>query len=178
MEAAIEFVGADLCVGPGTVSRGRHHGRTHRSAPTRGGRRLGTNGNWCGTMPFPAGRDGARPLQGSRSRVVYGGVWSPRPAGASPVVPGNGPMYLGHGFRRPNFAPKFGASVMGIGPYAPRGTGERHAGVVVPYGKPDQPPKPAGAQRSVRASGREGWAGIDARTIPKGGPPRDLPGSA
>ena len=67
---------------------------------------------------------------------------------------------------------------MGIGPYAPRGTGERHAGGVVPYGKPDQPPKPAGAQRSVRASGREGWAGIDARTIPKGGPPRDLPGSA
>ena len=40
-----------------------------------------------------------------------------------------------------------------------------------PYGKPDQPPKPAGAQRSVRARSREGWAGIGARTIPKGGPP-------
>ena len=40
-----------------------------------------------------------------------------------------------------------------------------------PYGKPDQPPKPAGAQRSVRARSREGWAGIDARIIPKGGPP-------
>ena len=39
--------------------------------------------------------------------------------------------------------------------------------VVGPYGKP----KPAGAQRSVRARGREGWAGIGARTIPKGGPP-------
>ena len=26
-------------------------------------------------------------------------------------------MYLRHGFRRPNFVPKFGASVMGIGPY-------------------------------------------------------------
>ena len=29
----------------------------------------------------------------------------------------------------------------------------------------------SGAQRSVRARGREGWAGIGARTIPKGGPP-------
>ena len=45
-----------------------------------------------------------------------------------------------------------------------------------PYGKPNQPPKPAGAQRNVRARGREGWAGIDARIIPKGGPPPRLPG--
>ena len=45
-----------------------------------------------------------------------------------------------------------------------------------PYGKPDQPPKPAGAQRSVRARGREGWAEIAAKTIPKGGPPPRLPG--
>ena len=45
-----------------------------------------------------------------------------------------------------------------------------------PYGKPDQPPKPAGAQRSVRASGREGWAGIGAKTIPKGGAPPRPPG--
>ena len=51
--------------------------------------------------------------------------------------------------------------------------------VVGPCGKPNQPPKPAGAQRSVRARGREGWAGIGAKTIPKrGGPPRDRPGSA
>ena len=70
-------VGADLCVGPGTVSRGRHHGRTHRSAPTRGGRRLGTNGNWCGTMPFPAGRDGARPLRGGERRRSRRGVVTP-----------------------------------------------------------------------------------------------------
>ena len=48
--------------------------------------------------------------------------------------------------------------------------------VVGPYGKPDQPPKPAGAQRSVRARGGEGWAGIGAKTIPKGGPPPRLPG--
>ena len=32
-------------------------------------------------------------------------------------------------------------------------------------------PGGAGAQRSVRARSREGWAGIGARTIPKGGPP-------
>ena len=51
--------------------------------------------------------------------------------------------------------------------------------VVGPCGKPNQPPKPAGAQRSVRARGREGWAGIGAKTIPKrGGPPRDRLGSA
>ena len=43
--------------------------------------------------------------------------------------------------------------------------------VVGPYGKPDQPPKPAGAQRSVRARSREGWAEISAKTIPKEGPP-------
>ena len=54
---------------------------------------------------------------------------------------------------------KFRAEIWGVGQ------------VVGPYGKPNQPPKPAGAQRSVRARGREGWAGIDARTIPKGGPP-------
>ena len=46
-----------------------------------------------------------------------GGVWSPRPTGATLAVCSNGPMYLRHGFRRPNFVPKFGASVIGIGPY-------------------------------------------------------------
>ena len=58
-----------------------------------------------------------------------------------------------------------------------RWTGVRAAEVVGPYGKPNQPPKPAGAQRSVRARGRKGWAGIGAKTIPKRGgtaprPPR------
>ena len=48
-----------------------------------------------------------------------------------------------------------------------RWTGVRAAEVVGPYGKP----KPAGAQRSVRARVGEGWAGIGARTIPKRGPP-------
>ena len=66
---------------------------------------------------------------------------------------------------------------VGIRPFL-RWTGVWAAEVVGPYGKPNQPPKPAGAQRSVRARGREGWAGIDARTIPKGDRPRDHPGSA
>ena len=61
---------------------------------------------------------------------------------------------------------KFRAEIWGIGQ------------VVGPYGKPNQPPKPAGAQRSVRARVGEGWAGIGARTIPKGDRPRDHPGSA
>ena len=50
-------------------------------------------------------------------------MWSPRPTEATLAVRSNGPMYLGHGFRQPNFATKFGASVMGIGPYALRGDG-------------------------------------------------------
>ena len=49
--------------------------------------------------------------------------------------------------------------------------GGRAAEVVGLYGKPNQPPKPAGAQRSVRARSREGWAEISAKTIPKEGPP-------
>ena len=43
----------------------------------RGGERLGTNGNWCGTMPFPAGRDGARPLRGGERRRSRRGVVTP-----------------------------------------------------------------------------------------------------
>ena len=48
------------------------------------------------------------------------------------------------------------------------GSAKQRADVGIgPYGKP----KPAGAQRSARASVGEGWAGIGARTIPKRGPP-------
>ena len=54
----------------------------------------------------------------------------------------------------------------------PAGDGGSGRRVVGPYGKP----KPAGAQRSGRARGREGWAGIGAKTIPKRGPPPRLPG--
>ena len=58
---------------------------------------------------------------------------------------------------------KFRAEIWGVGQ------------VVGPYGKPPQPPQPAGAQRSACASGRKGGAGIGARTIPKGGPPLRSP---
>ena len=69
-----------------------------------------------GTEPAPYTRAGA-------GRCIQdGGVWSPRPTGATQVVCSNGPMYLGHGFRQPNSETEFGASVIGIGPYALRGT--------------------------------------------------------
>ena len=48
---------------------------------------------------------------------------------------GFGPPYLGHGLRQPNFVPKFGASVIGIGPYALRGDEGRHAGSSGPTGR-------------------------------------------
>ena len=96
----------------------------------------------AGRKPSPTGRDGARPLREQQSRAVYGGV------------------RLGCGFRQPNFGTKFGASVMGIGPYAPRGDEGRHAGVVVPYGwlrRVAAIARASGAQRSVcGADGRNG----------------------
>ena len=97
--------------------------------------------------------------------------WSPRLTEATQVVPSEGPMYLRHGFRQPNFVPKFRASVMGVGPYAPRGDEGRHAvprawppptkfrdgiwgvgQVVVPYGwlrRVAAIARASGAQRSV-----------------------------
>ena len=56
-------------------------------------------------------------------------------------------------------------------PHERRGTARR---VVVPYGwlrRAAAIARASGAQRSVCASGCEGGVGIDARTIPKGGPP-------
>ena len=66
----------------------------------------------------------------------------------------NGPMYLGHGLRQPNFVPKFGASVIGIGPYEEKG-------------KSHQPPGPA-AHSGAFALLSRGRAGIAAEIIPKG----------
>ena len=95
----------------------------------------GTGGVWEPTeisvkrSLSPAGRDGARPLRGT------GGV--------------RGGVRLGCGFRQPNFGTKFGASVMVIGPYAPRGTGERHAESSCPTGGCGEPPRlPWGAAHS------------------------------
>ena len=79
------------------------------------------------------------------------------------AVRSSGPMYLRHGFRQPNFVPKFGASVMGIGPY-----GKEE--------KPPQPPWPAAQSgaSAPRMGGRDGNRGKDhpqsvqqPRTIPQ-----------
>ena len=100
----------------------------HIGPPLRGaGRYSGTNGNWrkngpCqrgGTEPAPA--EALEQTCGGWVRLGSGGVRSPRPTGATLVVPSNGPMYLGHGLRRPNSVPKFGALVIGIGLYGDRG---------------------------------------------------------
>ena len=70
---------------------------------------------------------------------------SPRPTGATLAVCSNGPMYLRHGFRRPNFVPKFGASVMVIGPYRKKS-------------KPHQPPESAAHSGAFTARmGGNGW---------------------
>ena len=55
----------------------------------------------AGRKHSPAGRDGARPLQGAEQ-------------------PGGG-VRLGCGFRQPNSETEFGASVKGIGPYGEKG---------------------------------------------------------
>ena len=74
--------------------------------------------------PRPVGRPPDRPPRSSA------------PTAATREVLSSGTPYLGHGLRRPNFVPKFGASVKSSAPTdavwgVPR---ERHAGVVVPYG--------------------------------------------
>ena len=92
---------------------------------------------------------------------------------------GFGPPYLGHGLRRPNFVPKFGASVKSSAPTEGLPKSQQQADVVIgPYGKPNQPPKPAGAQRSVcGADGRKGWESTQGSSQ-KGDRRRDCPGSA
>ena len=137
-----------------------------------------------------AGRDGARPLQGNQSRAVYGGVRSPRPTGgcgepprlswvaahsgaSAPAVArkwvgirpfsdgrGFGPPYLGHGFRRPNFVPKFGASVRSSCP------------TESPINHPSQPARSEASAPAAARDGRESTQGPSQ----KGGPPPRLPG--
>ena len=82
----------------GRVPRGSVSGRTHRSAPTRWGRRSGTNGNWRETTPCTRGGTEPAPYRGGRAgkrRGCLGGgeVWSPRPTEAPQVVCSEGPMW-------------------------------------------------------------------------------------
>ena len=77
---------------------------------------------------------------------------------------GGRPPYLGHGLRRPNFVPKFGASVKSSAPTERRDSYRNH------------PSQRRTAERLRR--GHEEQARIAAKAIPKGGPPRDCRGSA
>ena len=103
-------------LGKGSVS---HRFPLLRNAPSpRRGGPMCPPGHASSRDPF-TGRHTGRPL---RSRSKYPSTPEER-AGTEPrpyrsiAVPSSGPMYLRHGFRRPNFVPKFGASVIGIGPY-------------------------------------------------------------
>ena len=127
-------------------------GRTHRSAPTRWGRRsepTGIGAERClsqrgGTEPAPyrgPEQGGGRVRLGcgfrqpnSETEFVasvkvtppYGcnasGAKQRADVGIRPFSDGRGfgPPYLGHGLRRPNFVPKFGASVKSSAPTGPR----------------------------------------------------------
>ena len=81
---------------------------------------------------------------------------------------GCGGVRLGCGFRRPNFVPKFGASVMGIGPYALWGTARRgrRALRMVAESRRDCPGQRRTAERLRR--GREGWVEVGAEITPEG----------
>ena len=65
-----------------------------------------------------------------------------------------GPPYLGHGLRRPNFVPKFGASVKSSVPTEGLPESQQRADVGIgPYGTKRELPRPPG-QRSERGKSR------------------------
>ena len=67
-----------------------------------------------------------------------------------------GPMYLGHGFRQPNFVPKFGASVMGIGPYKGRGSPQMPPSILgTPAWGQSPPASPHSTVRSAAVAPRK-----------------------
>ena len=111
---------------------------------------------------------GRSPPPAEEWKQTSGGVRSPCPTGATLVVRSSGPMYLRHGFRQPNFVPKFGASVIGIGPYALRGTARRgrRALRMVAESRRDCPGQRRTAERLHR--GREGWVEVGAEITPEG----------
>ena len=75
---------------------------------------------------------------------------------------GFGPPYLGHGLRRPNFVPKFGASVRSSAP------------TESPINHPSQPARSEASAPAVARDGRESTQ----RPSQKGDHRCDLPGSA
>ena len=108
---------------------------------------------------FPGGA-GRSPPPYRGSGGVRGGVRSPRPTGATQVVRSSGPMYLRHGFRRPNFVPKFGASVKSSTP------------TESPINHPNQP---ARSEASAPADARDGRESAQ-RPSQKGGTALRPPG--
>ena len=122
----------------------------------------GTTGNWRRTEAFPTGAGRSPPPTGGGAglwRRGAPGVWSPRPTGASQVVHSSGPMYLRHGFRRPNFVPKFGASVRSAAP------------TESPISHPSQP---ARSEASAPAAARDGRESTQ-EPSPKGTAPATTP---
>ena len=64
----------------------------HIGPPLRGGEKFPQPTRPSCVEASAMGRDGARPLRGERE-WTDGGVWSPRPTGATQVMPSNGPMW-------------------------------------------------------------------------------------
>ena len=131
-------------LGKGSVS---HRFPLLRNAPSpRRGGPMCPPGHASSRDPF-TGRHTGRPLQIPLPHPLTPQKRTgtePRPY-RSIVVPSSGPMYLRHGFRRPNFVPKFGASVMVIGPYGKKS-------------KPHQPPESAAHSGAFAAwMGGNGW---------------------
>ena len=147
------FVGADLRVGPDTFCRGTRSRADTSVRPYAVGGVLEPRGSGVKTdLARGAGR--SPPPTPSRDRWRRGapGAWLP------PAKFRSGIWGVSHGHRP-------------LRPAGGRGTARR---VVVPYGRLRRAAAIAlgsGAQRSVCGGGGEEWAGIDARTIPKGGPP-------
>ena len=72
---------------------------------------------------------------------------------------GFGPPYLGHGLRRPNFVPKFGASVRSSAPTEGLPKSQQRADVGIgPYGESpiNHPSQPARSEASAPAAARDG----------------------
>ena len=135
------------------VSQRDVSGRTRRSAPTRGGERSGTNGNWRRTKAFPSGAGRSPPPTEGAEALAAGCAWGVASAIQIP---------------KRNLGRRSWASA----PTPRGGTRGRHAGVVVPYGWLRRAAAIAlgsGAERSVCASGREEMGGNRSRDHPQRG---------
>ncbi len=96
--------------------RGRDHPQSVQQPRTIPQSRQSRDSSLYTREPWPAG-DGADIARPSEFPAAPGGAGQSPPPTRTPRVPICGPMYLRHGFRRPNFVPKCRASVIGIGPY-------------------------------------------------------------